>query len=111
MESSDGSASQRAFHCQPLHADTFTDVLASVAAQWTPADARQPDLQWSSQPDAQWTSSLPEPSPFKEEGSAHGSAHGGNYYNQVRHLAERSGHRCGQLFYSFCEMRTSGNKS
>ena len=73
-----------AFHSQPLHADTFTDVLASVAAQWTPAEARQPEAQWSSQPKAQWTSSLPEPSPFLDEGSAHGSAHGGNYYHTVR---------------------------
>ena len=68
---------------QPLHADTFTDVLASVAAQWTPSDARQADQLWTSQPEAQWTSSLPEPSPFREDASAHGSAHGGNYYHQV----------------------------
>ncbi|CAL5229239.1 g12525 [Coccomyxa viridis] len=62
-------------------ADTFTDVLASVAAQWTPAEGRQPEAQWSSQPKAEWTSSLPEPSPFLDEGSVHGSAHGGNYYH------------------------------
>lgn len=79
----DTTASLGPFQSQPLHADTFTDVLASVAAQWTPADAQQPDLQWTSQPDAQWTSSLPDPSPLKEEGSAHGSAHGGNYYHQA----------------------------
>ena len=80
IQASGNMASLGTFQSQPLHADTFTDVLASVAAQWNPSDARQNDLQWTSQPEAQWTSSLPEPSPLKEEV---GSAHGGTYYHQV----------------------------
>ena len=49
IQASGNMASLGTFQSQPLHADTFTDVLASVAAQWNPSDARQNDLQWTSQ--------------------------------------------------------------
>ena len=51
IQASGNMVSLGTFQSQPLHADTFTDVLASVAAQWNPSDARQNDLQWTSQPE------------------------------------------------------------
>jgi hypothetical protein len=52
----------------PLQANTFTDVLASVAAQWSPPNEEILGNNWGAQPQPV----------SRAEGT--GSAHGGNYF-------------------------------
>lgn len=66
---------------KPLRANTFTDVLASVAAQWSPSNDDALPGSWESQaiPVGQRT-----------EGS--GSAHGGSYFQVT--LMRRGDRKC-----------------